>query len=78
MESKVVRGSDLPSFAYTWSSNLQKESDIPPSNKRLTKTLKFIKAAALLQVINDIKFALLHGIKNSFVIGITEATFGLH
>ena len=28
-------------------------------------------------MINDIKFALLHGIKNSFVIGITEATFGL-
>ena len=34
--------------------------------------------SALFQVIKDIKFALLHGIKNSFVIGIAEATFGLH
>ena len=41
---------------------MQEESGIPPSNKGLNKTLKFIKAVALFQVINDIEFALLHGI----------------
>ena len=48
---------------------MQEESGIPPSNKRLNKTLKFIKAVALFQVIKDIEFALLHGISFRHYLG---------
>ena len=52
------------------------------SYAKIREEIKFmyvcIKAAALFQAMKDVKFALLHGIKNSFVVGITEAKFSLH
>ena len=55
---------------------MQEESGIPPSNKHLNKTLKFIKAVALFQVIKDIEFALLHGISYRHYLG--YKSFVLH